>query len=132
MERLNDLFFSSKASDGLTYEQILTDVQRFVTQNHADTLSNEGNPEEARKLLKDYILQYVQNRSYHVDGQTTEELVDSLYEDMAGMRHQRTVRNGTALGFLPSMPMMISKSLPVEDTPRRSRTDFPHPRLLST
>lgn len=51
MERLNDLFFSSKASDGLTYEQILTDVQRFVTQNHADTLSNEGNPEEARKLL---------------------------------------------------------------------------------
>ena len=50
MERLNDLFFSSKASDGLTYEQILTDVQRFVTQNHADTLSNEGNPEEARAL----------------------------------------------------------------------------------
>lgn len=85
MERLNDLFFSSKASDGLTYEQILTDVQRFVTQNHADTLSNEGNPEEARKLLKDYILQYVQNRSYHVDGQTTDELVDSLYEDMAGI-----------------------------------------------
>lgn len=72
-------------SEGLTYEQILTDVQRFVTQNHADTLSNEGNPEEARKLLKDYILQYVQNRSYHVDGQTTEELVDSLYEDMAGI-----------------------------------------------
>lgn len=85
MERLNDLFFSSKASEGLTYEQILTDVQRFVTQNHADTLSNEGNPEEARKLLKDYILQYVQNRSYHVDGQTTVELVDSLYEDMAGI-----------------------------------------------
>ncbi len=69
MERLNDLFFSSKASEGLTYEQILSDVQRFVTQNHADTLSSEGNQEEARKLLKDYILQYVQNRSYHVDGQ---------------------------------------------------------------
>ena len=85
MERLNDLFFSSKASEGLTYEQILSDVQRFVTQNHADTLSSEGNQEEARKLLKDYILQYVQNRSYHVDGQSTEELVDSLYEDMAGI-----------------------------------------------
>lgn len=52
MERLNDLFFSSKASEGLTYEQILSDVQRFVTQNHADTLSSEGNQEEARKLLK--------------------------------------------------------------------------------
>lgn len=85
LESLNDIFFTSAAHTELTYDQILEDVQKYCTEKHADKLSTEGNQGEARKLLKEFILQYVINRSYRIEGMTTEELCDSLYEDMAGI-----------------------------------------------
>ena len=54
-------------------------------EKHSDKLSTEGNQEEARKLLREFIFQYVVSRSYRMEGMTTEELCDSLYEDMAGI-----------------------------------------------
>ena len=85
MESLNDMFFTSASRENLTYDQILEDVQKYCTSNHADKLSTEGNQEEARKLLREFIGQYVLSRSYHIEGMTTEELCDTLYEDMAGI-----------------------------------------------
>lgn len=85
MDSLNDLFFTSMNQESISYEQILEDVQRYCTSQHADKLSTEGNQEEARKLLKEFIFQYVSNRSYHVDELSTEDLCDTLYEDMAGI-----------------------------------------------
>lgn len=85
LESLNDIFFTSAAHTELTYDQILEDVQKYCTEKHADKLSTEGNQEEARKLLKEFILQYVINRSYRIENMTTEELCDNLYEDMAGI-----------------------------------------------
>lgn len=85
MDSLNDMFFRSTASENLTYDQILEDVQKYCTEKHADKLSTEGNQEEARKLLREFIFQYVSSRSYAIENMTTEELCDSLYEDMAGI-----------------------------------------------
>ena len=85
LESLNDIFFTSAAHTELTYDQILEDVQKYCTEKHADKLSTEGNQAEARKLLKEFILQYVINRSYRIEDMTTEELCDNLYEDMTGI-----------------------------------------------
>lgn len=48
MDSLNDLFFSSTNQESMSYDQILEDVQRYCTSQHADKLSTEGNQEEAR------------------------------------------------------------------------------------
>lgn len=56
-----------------------------VRKKHADKLTTEGNRDEARKLLREFISQYIISRSYHIEGLTTEELCDTLYEDMAGI-----------------------------------------------
>lgn len=42
MDSLNEMFFNHKAAEGLTYEDILEDVQKYCTANHADTLSGEA------------------------------------------------------------------------------------------
>ena len=82
---LNDMFFRSNGNETLTYDQILEDVQKYCTDKHADKLSTEGNQEEARKLLREFIMQYVISRSYSIEDMSTEELCDNLYEDMAGI-----------------------------------------------
>ena len=85
MESLNDMFFTAAKQETLSYDQILDDVQKYCTSRHADKLTTEGNQEEARKLLREFICQYILSRSYHMEGMTTEELCDTLYEDMAGI-----------------------------------------------
>lgn len=85
MDSLNDMFFTSIIHEDMSYDQILEDVQKYCTEKHADKLSTEGNQEEARKLLREFIYQYVLSRSYHVEGFSTEELCNTLYEDMAGI-----------------------------------------------
>lgn len=85
MESLNEMFFTSSAKEEMTYDRILEDVQRYCTRNHSDKLSSEGNQDEARKLLREFISQYVLSRSYRVEGLSAEELCDTLYEDMAGI-----------------------------------------------
>lgn len=84
MNSLNELFFNHTATEGLTYEDILEDVQKYCTANHADTLSGEADPENAKRLLKEFILQYLMKCSYAVEGMSSGELCDSIYEDMAG------------------------------------------------
>ncbi len=85
MESLNDMFFTAARQEAMSYDQILEDVQKYCTSRHADKLTTEGNQEEARKLLREFICQYIISRSYHMEGMTTEELCDTLYEDMAGI-----------------------------------------------
>ena len=85
MESLNDMFFTAAKQETLSYDQILDDVQKYCTSRHADKLTTEGNQEDARKLLREFICQYILSRSYHMEGMTTEELCDTLYEDMAGI-----------------------------------------------
>ena len=84
MNSLNELLFNRAAAEGLSYDEILEDVQKYCTANHADTLSGETDTERAKALLKEFILQYLIKCSYRVDGLSTDELCENLYEDMAG------------------------------------------------
>lgn len=86
MNNLNDIFFAPAANDKLTYDQILEDVQRYFSENHASTIAEagEGNAGRAITVLKELMVQYLVKRKYAVDGLNTQELCEKLYEDMAG------------------------------------------------
>lgn len=82
MNKLNDIFFTAATTEGLTYEQVLEDVQRYFSENHASTIA--GDSDKAGDLLRELMTQYIVKRKYALDGMTTEELCARLYEDMAG------------------------------------------------
>lgn len=82
MNTLNDIFFSATTSEGVTYEQVLDDVQRYFSENHAATIAGEG--DKAGDLLRELMTQYLVKRKYALEGMNTEELCARLYEDMAG------------------------------------------------
>lgn len=86
MNNLNDIFFAPAASEGLTYEKVLENVQRYFSENHTSTIAEagEGNTLRAAAVLKELMIQYLVKRKYAIDGFTTEELCARLYEDMAG------------------------------------------------
>lgn len=84
MDSINDLFFTPAREERLSYEKILEDVQSYCTSQHADKLSGEADTGEAKKLLQEFIRQYVLKCGYQVDGLTTAGLCETLYEDMAG------------------------------------------------
>lgn len=84
VDSINDLFFTSAKEENLSYEKILEDVQSYCTSKHADKLSGEINIEEAKKLLQEFIHQYVLKCGYQIEGLTTAGLCETLYEDMAG------------------------------------------------
>ncbi len=86
MSNLNDIFFTQTASDGITYEQVLEDVQRYFSENHASTIAEagEGDAQRASTVLRELMVQYLVKRKYSIAGMSTEELCDKLYEDMAG------------------------------------------------
>lgn len=86
MNNLNDIFFTPASNDGMTYDQILEDVQRYFSENHASTIASAGesDSERASTLLKELMIQYLVKRKYTVDGMNAEELCAKLYEDMAG------------------------------------------------
>ena len=54
MSNLNDIFFAQTASEGLSYEQILEDVQRYFSENHASTIAEagDGDTQRAATVLK--------------------------------------------------------------------------------
>lgn len=86
MNNLNDIFFSPVVNDKLTYDQILEDVQRYFSENHATTIAEAGeeNTGRAVTVLKELMVQYLVKRKYAVEGLSTQELCEKLYEDMAG------------------------------------------------
>lgn len=81
----NQVFFTSAAPKQMTYGEILEDVKKYCTTHHSDKLTAEENPEEARKLLREFILQYIQTCSYALADMTSEQLCDAIYDDMAGI-----------------------------------------------
>ncbi len=86
MNNLNDIFFAPTENGALTYEQVLEDVQRYFSENHASTIAGAGenDSERAVTVLKELMVQYLVKRKYAVKGLTTEQLCARLYEDMAG------------------------------------------------
>lgn len=66
----------------VSYEQILTDTQKYMIENHAKTISESSS--NSADVIKNFIRQYVQLRKYKLKDMSTEDLVDNLYESMAG------------------------------------------------
>ena len=86
MKNLNDIFFAPAEDSSLTYDQILEDVQRYFSENHASTIAGagDGDTQRASSVLKELMVQYLVKRRISLQGFTTEELCAKLYEDMAG------------------------------------------------
>lgn len=86
MNNLNDIFFTPASNSSITYDQVLEDVQRYFSENHATTIAEagEGDSGRATALLKELMIQYLVKRKYAIEGLTTEDLCAKLYEDMAG------------------------------------------------
>lgn len=86
MNDLNNIFFAQTAREGLTYEQVLEDVQRYFSENHASTIAEAGDGDTGRAaaVLKELMEQYLVKRKYSIEGLTTRDLCEKLYEDMAG------------------------------------------------
>lgn len=91
MNNLNDIFFAPTENGALTYEQVLEDVQRYFSENHASTIAGAGenDSERAVTVLKELMVQYLVKRKYAIKGLTTEQLCARLYEDMAGYSFKR-------------------------------------------
>ena len=75
------LFFSSSGA-AREYSSVLHEVQEFISGKYASLLT-EGSSEESREQIKRYITKYVQDNRIAVGGMTQEQLVDSLYTEMA-------------------------------------------------
>lgn len=54
MDSLNEMFFNHKAAEGLTYEDILEDVQKYYCQPCRHPV-RESNPDNVERLLKEFI-----------------------------------------------------------------------------
>ena len=69
-----------------TIEQYKIQRLSLIHIYHASTIAEagEGNAERATTLLKELMVQYIVKRKYAIEGLTTEELCEKLYEDMAG------------------------------------------------
>ena len=69
-----------------SYEQVLEDVQRYFSENHASTIAGAGENDSQRAVtvLKELMVQYLVKRKYTIKGLTAKQLCARLYEDMAG------------------------------------------------
>ena len=102
MNKLNDIFFTAAATEGVTYENVLEDAQRYFTENHAATIASEGDTERAAQLLRELIAQYIVKRKYVIEGLSNEELAARLTAKVIP-RSQR--RSSAMPGKRPSMPL---------------------------
>lgn len=83
---LTDFFFRDiPADESLAYEEILSDVQRYCTDHHAQLFTATADREKAAELLRQYIEKRLVERQYILPDLSRAELCDRLYEDMAGI-----------------------------------------------
>ena len=66
-KNLNDIFFQQKTT-GVNYNDLLEEVQKYLSDNHAKAISSGGN--DASVLIKNIIKQYLIKQRYAVDGYT--------------------------------------------------------------
>ena len=68
MNNLNDIFFAPAENGTLTYDQVLEDVQRYFSENHASTIAGAGETDSNRavSVLKELMVQYLVKRKYAI------------------------------------------------------------------
>ena len=82
MPILNEALAGNRNVKARNFRSILSEVQGYVSSTYSNLLSAEG--EEQIRQLKNYMSKYVEDNGLAAEDLTTVELVDKLYEEMAG------------------------------------------------
>ncbi|MBO4229503.1 MAG: CpaF family protein [Clostridia bacterium] len=80
MERF--LFRNREPDSERSYDEVLSDVQSWLVENHAAEIAKTGS--DRKQVLLDLIRNYLSDRQITVSGFSTEALIGKLYEYMAG------------------------------------------------
>lgn len=79
--RTHDLFFSPQ-DDSRDFSSVLKEVQEYISSKYSTLIVDQGN-EEVKEQIKRYITKYVQDYQIAVKGMESQELVDTIYTEMA-------------------------------------------------
>ena len=79
--RTHDLFFSPQDATR-DFSSVLQEVQEYSSGKYSTLIMEEGG-EDAREQIKRYITKYVQDYRIAVKGMSGQELVDTIYTEMA-------------------------------------------------
>ena len=79
--RTHDLFFSPQ-DDTRDFSSVQQEVQEYISNQYSTLIMEEGG-EDAREQIKRYITKYVQDHRIAVKGMSGQELVDTIYTEMA-------------------------------------------------
>lgn len=82
MPILNEALAGNRNVKARNFRSILSEVQGYVSSTYSNLLSAGG--EEQIRQLKNYMSKYVEDNGLAAEDLTTVELVDKLYEEMAG------------------------------------------------
>lgn len=79
--RTHDLFFSPQ-DNTRDFSSVLQEVQEYISSKYSTLIMEEGK-EETKAQIKRYITKYVQDYRIAVKGMSGQELVDTIYTEMA-------------------------------------------------
>lgn len=79
--RTHDLFFSPQ-DDSRDFSSVLKEVQEYISSKYSTLIVDQGD-EEVKEQIKRYITKYVQDYRIAVKGMESQELVDTIYTEMA-------------------------------------------------
>ncbi|MBS6219503.1 MAG: CpaF family protein [[Clostridium] symbiosum] len=80
--RTHNLFFSPQ-NEAREFTSVLQEVQEYISSRYS-TLIMDDDSEETREQIKRYITKYVQDNRIAVKGMEGQELIDTMYTEMAG------------------------------------------------
>ena len=64
-----------------SFKEVLQEVQGYISSKHSTFNLNDKEAES--RQLKNYIAKYLLDQNYEVDGFSTQELIEKLYQEMA-------------------------------------------------
>ena len=79
--RTHDLFFSPE-DNAREFSSVLQEVQEYISSKYSTLIMDEGG-EDTKIQIKRYITKYVQDYRIAVKGMSGQELVDTIYTEMA-------------------------------------------------
>ena len=79
--RTHDLFFSPE-DNTRDFSSVLQEVQEYISSQYSTLIMDEGG-EDTKAQIKRYITKYVQDYRIAVKGMSGQELVDTIYTEMA-------------------------------------------------
>ncbi|RHR56330.1 type II secretion system protein E [Clostridium sp. AF18-27] len=79
--RAHNLFFSPQG-EGREFTDVLKEVQEYISSQYSTLIIDQGNG-DVKEQIKRYITKYVQDYRIAVKGMDRQELVDTIYTEMA-------------------------------------------------